>query len=221
MAGFNRNLHFHHRQSSHSTHYTRPWLGRGRVHREGDGWSLVWPQRQGYSRALTIDSHHNAQLCTSLVSTIPWFDPTHSLQRNTLVVHYTSSSSLLTSSEFLLVHEVNKDDFQLMPTNITSDQIMLQTRCKQLTMESWKTGKILQHHCMHVVVCCVRPHHACVSCYGGSVAPGWGAPSGRASVLVTGGLTAPDSGHWCSHRQWSPLVGSIPPPGCSPWTLGR
>ena len=72
-----------------------------------------------------IDSHHNAQLCTSLVSTIPWFHQTHSLQRRTLV-HYISSSSLLTSSEFLLVHEVNKDDFQLMPTNITSDQIMLQ-----------------------------------------------------------------------------------------------
>ena len=126
MAGFNRNLHFHHRQSSHSTHYTRPWLGRGRVHREGDGWSLVWPQRQGYSRALTIDSHHNAQLCTSLVSTILWFDPTHSLQHSTYLYTTFSSSSLLTSSEFLLVHEVNKDDFQLMPTNITSDQIMLQ-----------------------------------------------------------------------------------------------
>ena len=120
MAGFNRNLHFHHRQSSHSTHYTRPWLGRGRVHREGDGWSLVWPQRQGYSRALT-----SVLTVASLVSTILWLDPTHSLQRRTLV-HYISSSSLLTSSEFLLVHEVNKDDFQLMPTNITSDQIMLQ-----------------------------------------------------------------------------------------------
>ena len=119
MAGFNRNLHFHHRQSSHSTHYTRPWLGRGRVHREGDGWSPVWPQRQGYSRALT-----SVLTVASLVSTILGFDPTHSLQRRTLV-HYISSSSLLTSSEFLLVHEVNKDDFQLMPTNITSDQIML------------------------------------------------------------------------------------------------
>ena len=120
MAGVNRNLHFHHRQSSHSTHYTRPWLGRGRVHREGDGWSPVWPQRQGYSRALT-----SVLTVASLVSTILWLDPTRSLQRRTLV-HYISSSSLLTSSEFLLVHEVNKDDFQLMPTNITSDQIMLQ-----------------------------------------------------------------------------------------------
>ena len=115
-GGFNRNLHFHHRQSSHLTHYTRPWLGRGRVHREGDGWSPVWPQRQGYSRALT------SVLTVVTVYTAHLLSPPSCGLIQPIVsnaVHlYTafSCSSLLTSSEFLLVHEVKWSEvFQLMP----------------------------------------------------------------------------------------------------------
>ena len=115
-GGFNRNLHFHHRQSPHLTHYTRPWLGRGRVHREGDGWSPVWPQRQGYSRALT------SVLTVVTVYTAHLLSPPSCGLIQPIVsnaVHlYTafSCSSLLTSSEFLLVHEVKWSEvFQLMP----------------------------------------------------------------------------------------------------------
>ena len=125
---------------------------------EGSPWgwrlvsSLTAEARLLPSTDQRIDSRHSVY-SSSLVSTILWLNPTHSLQRRTLV----HCIQLLFIVDFLWIPISPWSEVKWsLSTDAkpTSGQIMLKLANG---MENWKNGKIIQHQCMYIVGCRVHP----------------------------------------------------------------